>query len=264
MRSSPSDAEADVLQEARAAPAYSSEDANIEKMILMPTWREMLYDLVHSNQLDPWNIDLAEITNKYLERLKQIQTDDLRVPANLILAAAILLRFKCDLLSLKEAPAQSTLDEYIEEGVPLMEIPSLQLAGRVPPKGRVSLQELVSALEKVFSDQKKKSEEAPLIEVPSSMEIQVAEFNIDSYIQKVHGKILDLKDSEGLVTFSSLLCARTREQVIFTLLPVLFLSNKGVISMAQDPFFGEIFIRVGHPKKGGDGKKGQPVASKTA
>ncbi len=248
MRASPPDA--DVLQEAAPAPPFSSQDANIEKMILMPTWREMLYDLVHTNQLDPWNIDLVEISNKYLERLKEIRTDDLRVPANLILAAAILLRFKCDLLSLKEAPAQSTLDEFVEEGVPLMEIPALELKGRVPPKGRVTLQELVSALEKVFADQKKKSEQVPIIEVPSSMEIEVAEFNIDAYIQKVYDKILGLQDSEGLVTFSSLLSERTREQVIFTLLPVLFLSNKGSISMAQDPFFGEIFIRVGNAKKG--------------
>lgn len=246
------DENAQLEEERSVAPVETPEGpADIEKIVLMPTWREMLMDLVHQQKLDPWNIDVVDIAGKYLERIKKLQMDDLRIPANLILAAAILLRFKSDMLSLEEEVQQATLETYMDEGGPV-EIPMLELRTRIPPKRRVTLDELVGALERVFAEQRSREEKGQqTVILPPALEIKLAEFDIDEHIGKVLAKIKERKDGENLVTFSALLDKREREQVVYTLLPLLFLSQKGTVSLAQDPFFGEIFIRMTDGGKGG-------------
>jgi chromatin segregation and condensation protein Rec8/ScpA/Scc1 (kleisin family) len=144
---------------------------------------------------------------------------------------------------------QATLETYMDDGGPV-EIPMLELRSRIPPKRRVTLDELVGALEKVFADQKARDERPPVpVIVPAALEIKLAEFNMDDRIGQVQTKISRRLDKEGLVTFSALLDNPSREETVFTLLPLLFLTQSGITSMAQDPFFGEIFIRLLPPQE---------------
>ncbi|MCS7109693.1 MAG: segregation/condensation protein A, partial [Candidatus Micrarchaeota archaeon] len=74
----------------------------IEKLVYKPTWREILIEIVDSNNLDPWNIDIAIVTNSYIEKIKNMKIEDLHIPANVILAASILLRFKAQAFVFEE------------------------------------------------------------------------------------------------------------------------------------------------------------------
>src|SRR3989338_6251971 len=58
------------------------------------TWQTILYDLVNSEQMDPWNIDVSLLTKKYIEMLKTLKQHDFRVSGKVVLAAAILLKIK--------------------------------------------------------------------------------------------------------------------------------------------------------------------------
>jgi segregation and condensation protein A len=130
-------------------------DASLESIVQMPTWREVLVDMVYQNEIDPWNVDVAQVANKYLQTIRGMQMEDLRVPANLILASSILLRFKSDMVSLEEAPVQSQLDDFIDvdESQP---ISALELNWRIAPKGRMTLDDLVEADEGVMSNESPK------------------------------------------------------------------------------------------------------------
>ena len=252
----PESGEQENLHEERTArPASMPADNNLERIVQMPTWRELLMDLVHSNQIDPWDIDVVEITKKYIEQVKKMTMNDLRIPANLILAAAILLRFKSDMLQLDEPVEQTTLDEFSEH-VPMNDIPVLELRGRIPPKRRVTLDELVSAVEEVFSREQERQAPPAVVNIPPAIEIKLAEFNLDEQMIAVQGKLTRQADGEGLVTFSALLDEPTRHAVVYTLLPLLFLAQRGEVTLAQDPFFGEIFIRVMSEKKMGGNRDG--------
>ncbi len=230
------------------------EERDLARIVLMPTWREVLMDLVHTNQIDPWNIDVVEITRVYVEQVRKMTMNDLRVPANLILAAAILLRFKSDMLRLDEPVAQTLLEDF-DERSPIGDIPLLELRGRIPPKRRVTLDELVSAVEEVFEREKRRESAPTLLAPPPNIEIKLAEFNLDSEMVALQRKLAERKDGEGLVLFSALLDAPTRHAVVYTFLPLLFLTQRGEVSMAQEPFFGEIIIRTDlHAKKTQKGK----------
>jgi len=192
----------------------------------------------------------VDISSKYLDRIRKIETRDLRIPANLILAAAILLRFKSDALNLEEEVQQATLETYMEEGGPI-EIPVLELKSRIPPKRRVTLDELFEAMEKVFQDTAERENVIKQVKLPANLEIQLSEFNVEEKMKDVLEKIRGNLDSEGWATFSSLLGSRGREEIIFTLLPLLYLAQEQKIAIAQEQFFGEIFIKLSGKKPSG-------------
>lgn len=40
---------------------------NLENLVSEPTWKDILIDLVKKENLDPWNIDIANIVEKYID-----------------------------------------------------------------------------------------------------------------------------------------------------------------------------------------------------
>ncbi len=237
---------ADEIAEEREDTGVSSMEGGmgLETIVGLPTWREALLELVDTHKLDPWNIDIVEVASGYLQKIRNMEMLDLRIPANLILAAAILIRFKSDALRFEE---QAPLPEEAiapDEDYGVAGIPPLELNGRIPPKRMVTLDELITAMDRVFDEQKKREEKAQRIEIPSVMNIQLPEFNIEQRMAEVYGRVLAEKDSEGLATFSSLLREGTSEEIIYTLLPMLHLVQDRKLTVFQEKFFGEIFIRV--------------------
>jgi segregation and condensation protein A len=219
-------------------------DVKLERIVALPTWREMLIDLVAQKKLDPWNIDIVEIAAGYMDRIRRMEMLDLRVPANLILAAAILLRFKSQALRFEEEEQVVEEQVYVDEEDGASVIPVLELKTRIPPTRMVTLDELLLAMEKVFEEQRKREEAAAKVEIPAVINIQLPEFDIEQRIAEVYARVLAEKDSEGLATFSSILPERTPVAMIETLLPLLHLVQDRKLFIFQESFFGEIFIRA--------------------
>ena len=216
-------------------------DINLEKIIVYPTWREMLYDMIYEYGIDPWNIDIEKITSIYIEKIRKIQFLDLRIPANLILAAAILLRIKTYRMITYQQ--QTTIDEFVEH-IPYSQIETIELKGRIPPKGRITIEDLVNAIEEVIKISKKKKEQNTYIQNLSPIQIKLSEFRVDKEMEKLYQKIKQNIDKYGLVTFSCLVEEKTKKQIIYTFIPLLFLAQNGKIMLFQEEIFGEIFIKL--------------------
>ena len=60
-------------------------------------WQEIIYDLINTEQLDPWDVDIIILTDKYLEKIEEIG-GDFFVSSKVLLAAAFLLRIKSEIL----------------------------------------------------------------------------------------------------------------------------------------------------------------------
>ena len=63
-------------------------------LIDQPAWKTILLDLVESEKMDPWDIDVIVLAEKYIKKINDLETNNLRVPANAILACAILVKTK--------------------------------------------------------------------------------------------------------------------------------------------------------------------------
>ena len=58
------------------------------------SWKTILFDLVKTEQMNPWDIDISLLTKKYLEIIKRMKQLDLRVSGKVLLAADYLLKLK--------------------------------------------------------------------------------------------------------------------------------------------------------------------------
>ena len=59
---------------------------------------EIILDLVKMGKLDPWNIDIVDLYDKYMERIKIMKQDNLRSVGKAILFSSTLLKIKSDIL----------------------------------------------------------------------------------------------------------------------------------------------------------------------
>ena len=222
--------------------ANSAENVNLVDLIDQPAWKSILLDLVKSEKMDPWAIDVGELADKYLAKINLLEKADLRLPANAILASAILLKFKAKslrLTSLEEKEPEVTPEEIARMNALIPDLSSVR-RGR---EGRVSLDELVNSIESIIEKTKTKEAKRIFRQVPV-FQLPFTEENLEEKIDLIFAKINERMDSQGLVIFSTLLDTNTSEERVNTFVPILFLVNKNKINAWQEEFFGEIFISL--------------------
>lgn len=222
--------------------ANSAEHIDLVDLIDQPAWKSILLDLVRTEKMDLWAIDVGELADKYLKKINQLEKADLRLPANAILASAILLRFKAK--SLRITSLEEKEPEISPEEIARMNaiVPDLTSARR-SREGKVSLDELVNSIESIIEKTRTKEAKRIFREVPV-FQLPFTEENMEERISLVFAKINERIDSQGLLMFSALLDKNTSEERINTFVPILFLLNNGKINAWQDDFFGEIFISL--------------------
>lgn len=60
---------------------------------------ELLVSMVKAEKINPWNIDIVDITDKYLQKMFKMKAQNLRITSKTLLFAAILLRMKSNILA---------------------------------------------------------------------------------------------------------------------------------------------------------------------
>ena len=215
----------------------------IEQLVHKPTWREMLVEIVDANNLDPWNIDISVVTNGYIDKIKGMKISDLHIPANVILAASILLRFKAQAFEFEEEQPQME-EAYYEEPLEASSMEMLQLRMRMQPKRSITLPDLITALEDAIKIEVKR--ERNKVIVPTVLEFKPPEYDIEKETKKIYDAILSNADENGMVIFSELLKSMGRKgsrETVLALLPLLHLCQKSKITVSQEDYFGEIMIQ---------------------
>jgi segregation and condensation protein A len=226
-------------------------------------WKQLLYDLVKSEQMDPWNIDLSILTQRYIETIKKIKEMDFRVSGKVLLAAAILLKIKSThllkhgvdeldrLIASTEEPDINSefFSEFSEDLFKVAEKtnnvePKLIPRTPQPRQRKITIYDLADALQKAMEVKKRslnRSHPNIIIEIPKK------KFDITQIIRQVYGKVKSFfyQNSKQTLTFNKLLPDKhTKEQKIYTFIPLLHLDNQGKINISQQEHFGEISIEM--------------------
>ncbi len=228
------------------------------------SWRTILYDLIKSEEMDPWDINITLLTKKYIQTVKEMQEHDLKISGKIVLAAAVLLKIKSNHLvdndfekfDLLMNPPED-FDDIEEEIYDLIEgnrsskdKQQYTLIPRNPqPRNRkVSVEDLVSALQRAMTSKKRILEKMK----PVKFEMPKRHLDIMEVIQDVYHKITYYtnKDKKTDITFTRLLPARaSKEDKVYTFIPLLHLENHHKIELAQTESFGEINIQLASKKK---------------
>jgi len=234
---------------------------------------DLLLHIIHTQQIDIYDIPIASITQQYLDYLNLMKELNLDIASEFLLMAATLIYLKSKMLLPQPLPEQDK-EEYdwlqTELTTQLLEHPRFQQAARLlrekgeessavwsrsklapptPPRGEETLLQatvfdLITAFHKVWQSER---EEKPLYLVPNPYSIE----------EKM-GEIMERLNHKGKLEFLQL--ARelgSREELIVTFLALLELGRQQLILLCQTSKFGEILI-LPHIKEGanGDGKGG--------
>lgn len=225
------------------------------------TWQTMIYDLVKTEQMDPWDVDLSILAQRFIQMLSKMKEMDLRISGKVILAAAILLRIKSNklvdedmtaldrLFSGADEPEELFDDEMMGDEMALLakaRSKEYQLVPRTPqPRSRkVSVYELVDALEKALDVQKRrmsreKPSQGPEVKIPEKPT------DITVIIREVFTQIkTHYSQKSAKLTFSSLVPSDSKTDKIYTFIPLLHLTNQRKIDLSQIEHFGEIEIML--------------------
>jgi segregation and condensation protein A len=225
-----------------------NEQELLKTVIDTQSWEDMIYHIVNFEGLNPWDIDITKLTDSFLEYIEKLKIVDFRIPAKVILVAAILLKLKAETLfpsDNKEVfePENGKENEYLLLRQKLSEIKIVPPIERFPQKS-VSLEELVQALGKALHVRERKEERKRVIGRRLSKEINLEEEDIESRIGKLMDEInfLIKKLKANKVEFSKVVDNWERDEIVRHFLPLLYLSSRGEVSTEQKDFFKEIFI----------------------
>ncbi len=220
------------------------------------SWQSLIYDLINTERLDPWDIDISLLADKYLEVIKKMEEANFFVSSKMLLACAILLKMKSEILNdvfLKE------IDEIIygkkeeKKVIPKLEvfdeeIPLLFPRTPLPRQRKVTLEELMLSLNKAIETEtrrirkvigKKQAEKIYELFLSKDKRVPIKE-RINLIIREIEKHFKELKKEE--ITFSDL--APTKEEKKALFLPILQLDNHEKIYTKQYNHFEEIFIRL--------------------
>ncbi len=212
---------------------------NLEKLLTKPSWQTILIDLIEKNEIDPWNIDISDITSKFLQEVRKMKEMNFSIPANVILACAILLRFKSNVF--KETLSFDAVEiptEGEEHYFPAESLNNFYIPMRFPPKRMVSFNELISMVEEVIQRISKRVSRSNSSEQQQSIEIKLEAYDIEKEMENLLALMKELQE-ENMLLFSSL-CKKLNP--IDAFLPLLYLRLHNKISLLQEEFFGEIII----------------------
>lgn len=220
---------------------------NIVELISVGDWGEVLKAL--TEDMDPWNIDLSTLNSRLTEHIEHMRRLDLRIPAKILLAAAIIYKLKSETLGFgEEAPLEDEptfSEDFSLDEVPLdagaIVIPPIQLPLQRSPRRKITLDELVDALGKAMTIKGRR-------EAREFFQMDLAGIDISKNIEELYEKICAFLESEGKVTFSGLLGINpTKENKIRAFNSMLHLASEGRIVCSQVELFGEIqIVASGH------------------
>jgi len=224
------------------------------------TWKDIIYDLIKSDRMDPWDIDISKLTKLFIGKLKNLKKFNFKVSGKAVLAAALLLKIKSNrlvgedmdefdrLLSSKDINEEEFYDELAAE----MRDPSMiseeervTLIPRTPqPRSRkVSVYDLMNALEKALEVKKRR-----LIRgMPEgNVEIPAMKKDISLSIKEMFKSIMDFFVTGGKkLTFGKLIeKEESKEEKIGKFQPLLHLDHQRKIELHQEKPFADIDIEL--------------------
>jgi segregation and condensation protein A len=260
--------DADLLTDDSAADA--DEDA--------PEPVEVLVQLADDGEIDPWDIDVVTVTDKFLDRLDE---SDLRTSGRALFYASVLIRMKSDAMLGTDEPAEEQVEPWeqamngdapIDEPDPFAALESemdRRLERRRARGMPQTLDELVRDLREAERDNWWKesreydtsgspkgfargtqeldyrgADDMRLEEEPSAADVTGTAHaeQIDEIIEAVYDAVREQYD-QGREEVLYREIAGTGGSRVETFLGLLFLAHRGRVRLQQDDLFGDLWIQ---------------------
>lgn len=220
-------------------------------------WKDIILDLINTEQLDPWDVDLSILADRFFEKIEEYQKMDFFISSNVILAASLLLRLKSELILNKymrgideilfgtsDKSEQKSSYERIELDE---ELPELVLKTPIPRYKRVTLNELIESLNKAIITENRRIKKTIVnqnalretgIILPQRKE------GISDRMKKLQSRLLahfEANKSHKKIPYDTFIGIEKTERAL-SFFPLLQLEMNGRVWLDQENIFDEIDI----------------------
>jgi len=229
---------------------------------------EILVGLAERGEIDPWNINIIEVTDRFLSELERCRQLNLQVSGRTLFYAATLLRMKSEHLELLSDPAEEGLDEEDElygENYDLALESETDYHGRLGPielleheiqrrldrknmrKSPVTLFELIIELKNIEKEERRRRRltdtgDDHLIYADDVVGIAHDEGYQESAMTVLEGCLECINPNEEMTLVQ--LCQKLGWGIPEVFIPLLFLALEGRCSLRQEEFFGDVFVQI--------------------
>ncbi len=229
---------------------------------------EILVGLAERGEIDPWNINIIEVTDRFLSELERCRQLNLQVSGRTLFYAATLLRMKSEHLELLSDLPEDDLNEDNELFGEDYEVPldsEMDYQGRLGPierleheiqrrldrknmrKSPVTLFELIIELKNLEKEERRRRRlrdtgDDFLICADDVVSIAHEEGYQESSIVRLAEYLEGLEINEEMTLAE--LCEKMEWGIPEVYIPLLFLALEGRCSLRQEEFFGDVFVQI--------------------
>lgn len=228
---------------------------------------EILVQMAKSGKIDPWNIDIVDVTDKYLAHLFEMKAQNLRATGKTFLFASILLRLKSNVLEGNDIfdyedenqdDYELTDDEIIDNYEPptnnvisFNEVLQRRTSVKINRNRTVTLKDLIRQLEFYEMLEKKQSlkqahERAKRrvrnyanLSAEDIVNLAHEEF-IENSVQAIQAKLEKIFNKEEKVELHELVSIGMSKVTAF--IALLFLTAEGKCDLEQDEFYSDLYV----------------------
>ena len=237
---------------------------------------EILVNMAKHGKIDPWNVDIVEVTDKYLMHLFQSKAQNLRLTGRTLLFAAILLKLKSNVLEgldVLDFEPQHEEDfnydddaplDYQEEYIPTNNVISIdevlqrRTSVRLNHNRVVTLRDLIRQLE--FYEMLDKKQSLKNAHERAKRRVQnYARLSPDDIINLAHDEYIE----DGVQRLKANLCEILSRQdkielneltllgmdKISAYISLLFLTAESDYDLEQDEFYSDLYVVKREPSQ---------------
>lgn len=241
-------------------------DPSIQGVVEDPV--EILVGLAERGEIDPWNINIIEVTDRFLSELERCRQLNLQVSGRTLFYAATLLRMKSEHLELFSDSGEGDAgddDEFFGENFDAALDSEIEYNGRLGPierleheiqrrldrknmrKSPVTLFELIIELKNLEKEERRRRRisdngDDSLIYADDVVNIAHDEGYQESAMTVLEECLdcIELKEEMTLVQ----ICQKLGWGMPEVYIPLLFLAHEGRCSLRQEEFFGDVYVQL--------------------
>jgi segregation and condensation protein A len=230
---------------------------------------EILVGMAERGEIDPWNINIIEVTDRFLSELKRRQQLNLHVSGRTLFFASTLLRMKSEQLDIvEETEDEGDSDDLFGDEYGGGTDEDIYLGGRLGPierleheiqrrldrksmrKSPITLFELITELKNIEKEERRRRRMADghrdlsdsLINADDVVSIAHDEGYQESSMIRLAEYLEGLEIDEEMTLAD--LCKNLDWGMPEVYIPLLFLALDGRCNLRQEEFFGDIWVQI--------------------
>ena len=227
---------------------------------------EILVQLAEKGDIDPWDIDIIDLTDKYLAALDKSPRENLLNAGRAIFFASVLLRLKSDILlnlSNETLLASQQTENFFPEDEILTEDGEIRIdvsklesflvrssLSKQQRKRKILLTDLIFALQQAEEEEERRAVRAKLRaeraftiiapETPDDLLEITQEEDLDKVVEKIEAIIEEHLTDEKPITLSFL--SKILNDKIKSFIALLFLAHVQKVVLVQNEMYSEVYV----------------------